>query len=94
MKFWQNTNMSIEKLNLQLNQTMIPIVPHTKFLSVTIDNKLKWSEHIKNIISKISVNKNLIGRARNLLSTHAKNVFTMLTSIPILHTQIQYGVIL
>ena len=56
--------MSSEKLNLQLNQTMIPIVSHTKFLGVTIDNKLKWSEHINNIISKISVNKNVIGRAQ------------------------------
>ena len=72
MKFCHNTNMSTEKLNLQLNQTTILIVPHTKFLSVTIDNKLNWREHINNIISKISVNKNLIGRSRNLLSTHAK----------------------
>ena len=66
MKFWQDSNMCNEKLKLQLNLTMIPIVGHTKFLSVTVDNKLKWSEHINNIISKISVNKSVIGRARNL----------------------------
>ena len=42
--------MGIEKLNLQLNQTTIPIVPHTKFLGVTIDDKLNWMEHINNII--------------------------------------------
>ena len=93
MKFWHNTNINTEKLNLQLNQTTILIVPTTKFLGVTIDNKLNWGEHINNIISKISVNKNLIGRSRNLLSTHAKNAFIMLTFIPTSHTQIQYGVI-
>ena len=72
MKFWQDSRLCNEKLNLQLNLTMIPIVAHTKFHSVTIDSKLKWSEHIKNIISKISINKNVIGRLQNLLSPHAK----------------------
>ena len=62
MKFWQDSSLCKEKLNLQLNLTMILIVAHTKFLDVTIDNKLKWSEHINNIISKISINKNVIGR--------------------------------
>ena len=60
MKFWQDSDMYNEKLNLQLNLITIPIVPHTKFLGVTIDNKLKWLEHINNIISKILVNKNVI----------------------------------
>ena len=72
MKFWQDSSMCKEKINLMLNLTMIPIVAHTKFLGVTIDSKLKWSEHINNIISKISINKNILGRAQNLLSTHAK----------------------
>ena len=72
MKFWHNSNTSTEELNLKLNQTSIPLVSNTKFLSVTIGNKLNWTEHINNIISKISVNKNLIGRSRNLLSTQAK----------------------
>ena len=71
MKFWHNSNTNTEELNLKLNQTSIPLVSNTKFLGVIIDNKLNWTEHINNTISKISVNKNLIGRARNLLSTQA-----------------------
>ena len=38
MKFWHNSNMSAEELNLKLNQTSMPLVSNTKFPSVTIDN--------------------------------------------------------
>ena len=81
MKFWQDQKICKEKINLMLNQTTIPIVAHTKFLGVVIDSNLKWSEHINNIISKISINKNILGRAQNLLSTHAKKCITMLIFI-------------
>ena len=72
MKFWHSPNINTKELNLTLNQTSIPLVSSTKFLGVNIDNKLTWTEHINNIITKISVNKNLIGRSRNLLSIQAK----------------------
>ena len=71
MKFWHNPTSNTKELNLKLNQTSIPLVSSTKFLGGTIDNKLTWTEHINNIITKISVNKNLIGRSRNLLSIQA-----------------------
>ena len=72
MKFWDNPVSNITELTLNLNEKPIPLVTNTKFLGVTIDNDLTWTKHINNIIAKISVNKNLIGRSRNLLSTHAK----------------------
>ena len=62
MKFWTESEKNTEKLKLHLNETTIPLVKHTKFLGVTIDENLNWTEHINNIISKLSVNKNLIGR--------------------------------
>ena len=72
MKFWTGKGEKAEKLSLQLNENTIPLVKHTKFLGVIIDEDLNWSKHINNIISKISVNKNLIGRTRNILNDHAK----------------------
>ena len=72
MKFNVGKEENNKKLSLQLNDTVIPLVTSTKFLGVTIDEDLNWTKHINNIISKISVNKNLIGRTRNILNSHAK----------------------
>ena len=72
MKFNVGKEENNKKLSLQLNDTVIPLVTSTKFLGVTIDEDLNWTKHINNIISKISANKNLIGRTRNILNSHAK----------------------
>ena len=60
MKFWMSP--FFEKFQLELDNNPIPTVNKTKFLGVIIDDKLKWTDHINNVISKISTNKNLIGR--------------------------------
>ena len=73
MKFWDNPISKTTEFSLNLDGKPIPLVTNTKFLGVTIDNNLTWTKHINNIIAKISANKNLIGKSRNLLSTHAKN---------------------
>ena len=57
---------------IKLDGKTIPKTDSIKFLGVTIESKLKWNEHVKNLLSKVSVNKNLIGKARNILSTHSK----------------------
>ena len=57
---------------IELDGKTIPKTDCIKFLGVTIESKLKWNEHIKNLLSKISVNKNLIGKAHNILSIHSK----------------------
>ena len=81
MKFWDNPVSNITDLTLNLNENPIPLVTNTKFLGVTIDNNLTWTKHINNIITKISANKNLIGRSRNLLSTHAKKIGLLCTHL-------------
>ena len=71
------------KNELKLHNKTLPIVEQTKFLGITIDNKLSWTQHINSIISKISVNKNLLAKARHLLTPKVKNIYTMHIFTPI-----------
>ena len=49
------TNKTIETLpNLSINETCISFSTETKFLGITIDNKLSFSNHVSNLCSKIS----------------------------------------
>ena len=57
---------------IKIDTVSLPVVSQTKFLGITIDNKLSWKEHINNIIRKISINKILIGKSRNLMTQAAK----------------------
>ena len=50
MKFW--TGSGTENVQLELDDTHLPVVNNTKFLGVTIDSKLKWTEHICSSMEK------------------------------------------
>ena len=64
MKFWSEPSVQKDTFQLKLDNTVLPIVNQTKFLGVTLDTKLQWTEYIKNVISKISQNKNLIRQVK------------------------------
>ena len=58
--------------NLKIDNEPLPIGTQTKFLGITTDNQLDSKDHVNNIIRKISINKTLIGKSRNLMDTSAK----------------------
>ena len=64
---------------IKLGETTLPTVDTTKFLGVHIDNKLTWSKHINTTISKISANKNLLTKAKHLLTPEAKKAYILCT---------------
>ena len=57
---------------IKLGDLTLPTVDTTKFLGVIIDKKLTWTKHINTIISKILANKNLLAKAKHLLTPEAK----------------------
>ena len=67
----QTTNNNTN-LDLNIDNKPLPTETQIKFLGITIDNQLMWKEHISNILRKISINKNLIGKSRNLMNISAK----------------------
>ena len=55
-----------------LSDLGLPVVSHTKFLGIYIDEKLSWDTQFSNVILKIKRNMNLLKRSQKLLNTHAK----------------------
>ena len=61
-----------------LNVDNVTIQPSskTKFLGIIVDDKLEWTEHVKNILTKMKCNYNLMRLGTNLLSKHGlKSVY-------------------
>ena len=83
MKFWNEPFAQRHTLQFKLDNTILPKVNQMKFLGVTIDSNLQWTEHINNVISKISLNKNLIGQVKNLFNIQVKKAYIMPTFTPI-----------
>ena len=42
---------------IKIDTVSLPVVSQTKFLGITIDNRLSWKEHINNIIQKFQSTK-------------------------------------
>ena len=43
-----------QSINLHLNNNRLNEMPNAKYLGLTIQNNLKWDEHIKTTIKKIN----------------------------------------
>jgi len=65
--------------NLSINGNVIERVKYARFLGVYIDERLDWSEHIRQITSKVAKNVGIIQKIRHLLST--KLITTLYNSL-------------
>ena len=64
-------NRPCDKIQLNIDGTLIDEEQHTKFLGVYIDNKLTWKKHIEVITGKISRGIGVIWKAKKLLNKSA-----------------------
>ena len=65
-------NKPILPLSLKIGNTIIEQVNETKFLGVTIDDKLKFNTHFNNATSKIKQGIGALSQTKHLLSYQAK----------------------
>ena len=73
--------------NIDIEGEIIPLVKHTKFLGVYLDNELSWQVHINHVLGKIQANKCLLSLGQNLLdSLTLKNIY-----YAHIHSHISYG---
>ena len=66
------TNKTDQQPNLEINQEKITLVKETKFLGVTIDNKLKYDTHFKHVVEKVKKGINALKAVKNLLDYSSK----------------------
>ena len=87
MQFWPGKGRQV-KVNIENYE--IPMVEHTKFLGVDIDNKLEWTMHTRLLAQKLKANKYLLSRTKNILPSNC------LRSIYYshVHSHLQYGLLI
>ena len=73
--------------SITLNGTPIEQVQFFKFLGITIDNKLTWSEHTKNIKLKIAQGMHALSSIKNFSTTKIR---TMIYH-SLIHSHLTYG---
>ena len=71
MSFWPEQMNNAIKIHTV--EEPLPSVTSTRFLGVTIDNRLTWNIHINNLISKLSANKLLLSKSKHLMNQESKN---------------------
>ena len=55
---------------LNVDNVIIKPSNKTKFLGVIVDDNLEWTQHVKNVLTKMKRNCNLMRLGKNLLSKH------------------------
>ena len=72
MNFWPEQ--MDNEIKITTSEDPLPSVKSTRFLGVTIDNKLTWTTHTDNLIRKLSANKILLSKAKYLMNPEAKRL--------------------
>ena len=77
-----SNNSPDDKIKIYLDNTLLQQVSSVKYLGLTIDNKLKWTEHTLNIVKKININNSKIRRLSNILPQVLRKKIHTTFSIP------------
>ena len=72
MSFWPEKMEN--PIKILTTEGPLPSEESIRFLGVTIDNKLTWTAHTNNIITKLSTNKILLGKSKYLMNQDAKRL--------------------
>ena len=87
----KRTNMhDTNQIRLTLNETLIPIMPHAKFLGLWVDENLNWKTHASKLELRIKTKICMLQRGRNMLTTQAKKILYFAQ----IHSLLTYGLVI
>ena len=84
------TEMSTGNYNIWLNGQKLKYVESAKFLGLTIDNKLTWSQHIDNLVKRVNMYTSWFYKIRMMLTEDAGRKLYY----AYVHSSILYGLLL
>ena len=79
-----------DELSISLSDTVLPVVPCSKFLGLWIDSNLNWTEHIRRLTTRIYSRMGLLKRGKNLLTIHARKILYFAQ----IHSILSYGIVI
>ena len=85
----KDTSIDPAEFNVNLLGAQIPCKSQTKFLGLTIDDKLNWDSHLNKMMLKIRSRIGLLHKGKNLLTKHAKKILYYAQ----IHSILQYGLV-
>ena len=85
----KDTSIDPAEFSVNLLGAQIPCKSQTKFLGLTIDDKLNWDSHLNNMMLKIRSRIGLLRKGKNLLTKHAKKILYYAQ----IHSILQYGLV-
>ena len=85
--FGPNRKSTIKSIDVE--DLAIPVVNHTKFLGIWIDDKLTWKLHVENLKIKLNKNYRILCNSKNMLNINAQKSLYYAQ----IHSHLQYGIV-
>ena len=85
--FGPNKKSTIKSIDVE--DLAIPVVNHTKFLGIWLDDKLNWKRHVENLKIKLNKNYRILCNSKNMLNSNAQKSLYYAQ----IHSHLQYGIV-
>ena len=86
-----HTNVIHDDFHIYLGTTKLEQINSIKYLGLVIDDKLKWYEHVLNVIKKVNINNAKIRRLGKTIPLEIRRKIHTSFSAPLLIILLQYG---
>ena len=83
-------NSNNSNIKISIEDITVPIVCHTKFLGLWIDDNLTWDTHFRKLETRLNTKICMLRRGKNMLTVHAKKILYFAQ----VHSLLTYGLVI
>ena len=89
--FFNHSNKTANKIEIKIENVVIPQVDNTKFLGIKIDQKLNWKNHDDLLLCKLKSNTKILQTNKKFVSKHVLKLLFIAKFIVILSIASEFG---